>query len=66
MDAIYHVVRAFTNSTILHTEGEMDMIRDIHIINNELIQKDIQFLEKKLVDVAKKFNRNPREPSIKL
>lgn len=65
VDAIYHVVRAFTNSKILHTEGEMDVIRDIHIINNELIQKDIQFLDKKLLDVTKKYNRNPRDIFVK-
>jgi obg-like ATPase 1 len=37
VDGIYHVVRCFQNSKILHTEGEFDPVRDIGIINNELI-----------------------------
>lgn len=36
VDGIYHVVRAFNNEEIMHTEGDLDPIRDLDIITNEL------------------------------
>ena len=33
VDGLYQVVRAFTNEKILHTEGDMDPIRDLDIIS---------------------------------
>ena len=39
-DGIYHVVRAFPNEEVIHEEGDVDPIRDIEIINGELIAKD--------------------------
>ena len=41
VDGIFHVVRAFPNEDVIHEEGEIDPIRDIEIINGELIAKDI-------------------------
>lgn len=41
VDGIYHVVRAFPNEEVIHEEGDVDPIRDIQIINGELIAKDI-------------------------
>jgi obg-like ATPase 1 len=41
VDGIFHVVRAFPNEEVIHEEGELDPIRDIEIINNELISKDL-------------------------
>jgi len=39
-DGIYHVVRAFEDSEIMHTELEVDPVRDMDIISGELVQKD--------------------------
>ena len=41
VDGIFHVVRAFPNEDVIHEEGEVDPIRDIEIINGELIAKDL-------------------------
>lgn len=46
VDGIYHVVRAFPNEEVIHEEGDVDPIRDMEIISNELIQKDLQKLVK--------------------
>ncbi|EGD75842.1 obg-like ATPase 1 [Salpingoeca rosetta] len=40
-DAIYHVVRAFKDTEISHVEGEVDPVRDLDIISNELRMKDL-------------------------
>ena len=47
-DAIVHVVRMFDNPNILHVEGEADPLRDIEIINLELVLADMQAVEKRL------------------
>ena len=41
VDGIYHVCRAFSGEEdgIVHTEGEVDPIRDLQIIRGELIAK---------------------------
>ncbi len=44
-DAIAHVVRCFESSDITHVEGSVDPIRDIEIIETELILADIQTVE---------------------
>ena len=45
-DGLFHVVRAFDNEMITHEEGEVDAIRDLDIIHEELIAKDTQYLNK--------------------
>lgn len=44
----------FDYEKILHTEGEMNPLRDVKIIINELMAKDLQFLEKRKEEVDKK------------
>lgn len=48
VDAIVHVVRCFSNSKIIHVEGSVDAIRDIEIINLELILADLESVQKRL------------------
>ena len=47
-DAILHVVRAFEDGDVVHVEGGIDPIRDIGIIETELILADLQSLEKRM------------------
>ena len=53
-DAILHVVRCFENSDITHVNGSVDPIRDIDIIETELMLADIESLNKRLKFVSKK------------
>ncbi|MFI3115646.1 MAG: redox-regulated ATPase YchF [Clostridia bacterium] len=53
VDAIVHVVRCFEDPNIIHVEGSVDPIRDIEIINLELIFSDIEMLERR-IDKTKK------------
>ena len=52
-DAIVHVVRCFEDSNITHVEGSTDPLRDIEIINLELIMADIEMVERR-IDKAQK------------
>jgi obg-like ATPase 1 len=57
VDGIFHVVRAFPNEEIIHEEGEIDPIRDIEIINGELIAKDLQSVAKTLESLEAEIKR---------
>lgn len=52
-DAIVHVVRCFEDGNITHVEGSTDPLRDIEIINLELIMADIEMVERR-IDKAQK------------
>ena len=52
VDAIVHVVRCFKDDNVTHVENTVDPIRDIGIINLELILSDLETVEKRL-DKAK-------------
>lgn len=47
VDAIVHVVRCFVNDKIIHVSGSVDPIRDIEIINLELVLADLEQVTKK-------------------
>ena len=53
VDAICEVVRCFENSNITHVEGSIDSVRDVEIINLELILADLETLEKRIERVKK-------------
>jgi len=57
VDGVFHVVRAFDDDDILHYEGEVDPIRDLDIIQTELMEKDKSFLEANLEDLDKLIKR---------
>ena len=52
-DAIVHVVRCFEDSNVTHVEGSTDPLRDIEIINMELVMADIEMVERR-IDKAQK------------
>lgn len=53
VDSIYQVVRCFDDAEIIHIEGDVDPVRDLEIINEELRLKDIEFAEKALENSLK-------------
>jgi GTP-binding protein YchF len=53
VSAIAHVVRVFDNPNIVHVEeGEVTPIRDIEIINLELVLADLDTVEKRLNSIS--------------
>ena len=53
VDAIVHVVRCFEDSNIINVNGSVDPLRDIEIINLELILADLDSVTKRLEKGAK-------------
>ncbi len=51
--AIVHVVRCFEDDGIVHVDGTVDPLRDIEVINTELVLADIQTLENRIARLDK-------------
>ncbi len=54
-EAILHVIRCFENEDVVHVDGSVDPLRDIEIIETELLLADIQTLEKKIERLQKQL-----------
>ena len=54
VDAICEVVRCFEDSNITHVEGNVDPVRDIEIIDLELIFCDLEVIENRIGKIEKK------------
>lgn len=65
VDAIFQVVRCFDDAEIIHVEGDVDPVRDLTIISEELRIKDIEFTEKALENVKKQTRRGGQSLEMK-
>ena len=54
VDAIVEVVRCFDDGNIIHVENNIDPIRDIEIINVELILADLEVIDNRINRIGKK------------
>lgn len=53
VDAIIQVVRCFENNDIHHVSGSVDPVRDIEVVNTELILADLASLKKRIERLQK-------------
>lgn len=51
---IAHVVRCFDDPNVIHVDESVDPLRDLDTIRTELILADLQTVEKRLANLAKK------------
>ncbi len=65
VDAIVEVVRCFENKNIIHVENTVDPIRDIEIINVELVLADLEVVENRLNRIGKKAAMSKDKETIK-
>ena len=65
VDAICEVVRCFEDDNIIHVENTVDPIRDIEIINVELILADLEVVETRLSKVGKKASMSKDKETLK-
>ena len=65
VDAIVEVVRCFEDGEITHVEGKIDPIRDIEIINTELILADLEIVENRISKIEKKAETTKTETAEK-
>ena len=60
VDAIVQVVRCFQDDDVLHVSGSVDPVRDIEVINTELMLADLESVTKKRERVAKDAKRGDK------
>ncbi|MFM8568340.1 MAG: redox-regulated ATPase YchF [Candidatus Kapaibacterium sp.] len=61
VDAIAHVVRCFGDDNVVHVSGSVNPIRDIDIIETELVLKDLESVTKRMETVTKKARSQDKE-----
>ncbi|HVZ39382.1 MAG TPA: redox-regulated ATPase YchF [Candidatus Kapabacteria bacterium] len=61
VDAIAHVVRCFEDENVVHVDGAVDPIRDIETIETELILRDVESVEKRIDNAARRGKTGDKE-----
>ncbi len=61
VDLILHVVRCFEDDNVIHVEEGIDSIRDIRTIEDELILKDLETVEKREERLSTQAKSGDRE-----
>ena len=64
VDAIVEVVRCFADSNIIHVENSVDPIRDIEIINVELLLADLEVIDNRIARIGKKAGMSKDKETI--
>ena len=60
VDAIVQVVRCFEDADVHHVSGNIDPVRDIEIINTELMLADLETVKKRRERIAKEIKRGDK------
>ncbi|MEY2664894.1 MAG: hypothetical protein RIT04_702 [Candidatus Parcubacteria bacterium] len=60
-DAIAEVVRIFEDENIIHVDGKINPIKDIEVINLELILADLQTVTKRLANLNREIKSGKKE-----
>ncbi len=60
-DAIAHVLRCFEDGDITHVEGRIDPIADAETIETELMIADMESIERRLANIARKIKGGDKD-----
>lgn len=64
VDAIVHVLRCFENDDIQHVDNRVDPIADAETVETELMLSDLESLEKRVPNLAKKGQQGDKEAKL--
>ncbi|MGE5674272.1 MAG: redox-regulated ATPase YchF [Mycobacterium leprae] len=64
VDAIAHVVRCFADPNVTHVHGGVDPLRDIDVINLELILADMESIERRYDRAAKAARAGDKQAQV--
>jgi len=64
VDAIVHVLRCFEDGDVTHVEGRVDPIADAETVETELMLADLESLEKRVPNLAKKAAQGDKESKV--
>jgi GTP-binding protein YchF len=66
VDAICHVLRCFEDGDITHVEGKVDPIADAETVETELMLSDLESLERRVDQTAKRAKQGNEEEKARL
>lgn len=66
VDAIVQVIRHFKDTDVVHVEWNIDPVRDVEIINTELIMSDLEQIERNLPNIQKRWKLTGNKDEQKL
>lgn len=58
--AIAHVVRCFSDSNVIHVDGSVDPIRDVEVIDTELMLADLDTVQKRASALEREAKKDPK------
>ena len=64
VDAIVQVVRCFEDGDVLHVSGSVDPVRDIEVINTELMLADLDTVRNKREKIARDVKRGDKTATV--
>ncbi|HKI70367.1 MAG TPA: redox-regulated ATPase YchF, partial [Verrucomicrobiae bacterium] len=64
VDAILQVVRCFEDADIHHVAGAIDPVRDIEVINTELVLADLESVKKRRERISKDVKRGDKTAAV--
>lgn len=65
-DAIAEVVRIFEDNDIIHVDNKVDPVKDIEVINYELILADLDTVTKRMTNLAREVKAGKKEAKIEM
>lgn len=65
VDAVVEVVRCFDDENIIHVDGSVDPIRDIEVINVELVLSDLEIVTSRINKIGKKAMTTKNKEDVK-
>jgi len=65
-EVILHIVRCFEDPNVVHVEGSIDPIRDVEIIEQELLFADLDAVQKRVDSLKKKARGNDKNAKAQL
>lgn len=66
VDAVAHIVRCFEDPDVTHVEEGVDPVRDIEIVNTELMIKDLETVERTVERLAKVVKTGDKDSAPRL
>lgn len=63
-DAIAEVVRIFEDNNVIHVDGKIEPMKDIEVINLELILADMQTVSKRIGNISREIKSGKKEAVI--
>ena len=64
VDAIVHVLRCFEGGDVTHVEGRVDPVADADVVETELMLADLESLERRVPNLAKKAQQGDKEAKV--